>query len=81
MTFLNLYIPLFFLRTRPYSVRQLIADDFLMRRNNALAEDIAIERRRRAVVAEIQRAAEHNEQFNLNLEYKTGEAFEAYSEW
>lgn len=51
-----------------------------MRRNNALTEDIAIESRRRAVAAEKQRAAEHNDQFNLeqqflNLEYKTGEAF------
>ena len=58
--------------------------DFLMRRNNALAEDIAIERRRRADAAEIQKAAEHNVQFNLgqqflNLEYKAGEAFKINS--
>lgn len=58
--------------------------DFLMRRNNALAEDMAIERRRRANAAEIQRAAEHNVQFNLeqqflNLEYKAGEAFKINS--
>lgn len=58
--------------------------DFLMRRSNALADEIAIERRRRVDAAEIQNAAEHNEHFILeqqflNLEYKAGESFKTNS--